>query len=175
MARSKINPVPTSPQTPSHPVNNLATQVGNSRNKKTVRSGFTAHHRVNSSKHLQDANREPEEHSSTSKKTVLSSGFTAHHRVDSSKHLQDANREPEDNKKTVLSDFEEHHSGDSSTSKKTERSGFVAAKAPAKIAVGLPNGNISASTRQPTSAAAPLHAAPTRITRIGTAAGDGRR
>ena len=44
-----------------------------------------------------------------------------------------------------------------------------------KTAVGLPNGNISASTRQPTSAAAPLHAAPTRITRIGTAAGDGRR
>ena len=82
MARSKINPVPTSPQTPSHPVNNLATQVGNSRNKKTVRSGFTAHHRVNSSKHLQDANREPDH---------------VH------KHSQDASRAPEEHSSTPTS------------------------------------------------------------------------
>ena len=81
------------------PLTNLATQAGNSHNKKTVLSGFKAH-RVDSSKHLQDANREPEDN-----KKAKRLDFKAHH-VGSGKHLQD-------NQKAKRLDFTTHQVGSS--------------------------------------------------------------
>ena len=66
-ARSKINRVPTSSQTPSHPVQHSED------NKKTKHLGFKAHH-VGSSKHLQDNQK------------AKRLDFTTH-QVGSSKHL----------------------------------------------------------------------------------------
>jgi hypothetical protein len=89
LARSKINPTPTSSRTASRPANKLATQAGNSSKKKVEHSDFKAPH-VGPSKRLQDGSRAPEEHSSTPNKKIGHSDFMAHH---ARKHLQDAKQE----------------------------------------------------------------------------------
>jgi hypothetical protein len=62
--------------------------------------GFKAHHRVDSSRPLQDANREPEDNKKTKRLD-----FKAHH-VGSSKHVQD-------NQKAIRLDFTTHQVGSS--------------------------------------------------------------